>query len=176
MKKLVGILFLVVLPALGASPIPGTQGLNCFEILRVPDGGSAAAANLARHDLICAVDGFRFGVEHQKDLKEEWESSVFVVNYMHRMGVVTLEVYRDGVAHNTTLDGMFDARIVSVFLQIGPTHGRANRMGIQDGDVILGINEIGCPHLIATPMSAETDLDVMIRRDRGAPFSLHDFR
>ena len=75
MKELVGILFLGVLPALGASPIPGTQGLNCFEILRVSEGGPAAAANLAPHDLICAVDGIRFGVEHQKNLKEEWQSS-----------------------------------------------------------------------------------------------------
>ena len=171
--------FLIAFPVLAASPLQGTHGKNCFEVLYVGNPGPGVEANLAFGDLICAVNGMRFGVEHHPTLSEEPDSLNFVVDYIDSVGTATLEVYRDGVIFQTDIDitgpdEVFNVDLMSVFLQIGPTHGRAKRLGIQDGDVMIHIGELGDPHLLLHPISASETTYVTIRRGKGEPFTLQE--
>ena len=173
-----GLFFLVSLYSFGASPIQGTNGLNCFAILGVAEGSAAAAANLAENDLICAVDGIRFGIKDHPELIEETDSSRFFIEYLRQVPTAVFEVYRDGVPFETTLTldhGLkdFAVQMISVFLQLGPTHGRAEKLGLQDGDWIISFPEIGDPHLVDTPLSPLEPLRLVVRRG-GVNFSLKE--
>ena len=179
MRITMALSLLVAFPVLAASPLQGTQGENCIEVLAVPEVGPAARAGLADYDLICAVDGIRFGVEHHPTITKDWESAKFLVDYIDSVGQATLEVYRDGVAHQTDVDvtgsdDRFRVSIWSVFVQLGPTHGRAKRLGIQDGDVIIFIGNGGDPHLLFDPIPLSEKVHVILSRGEGDLISLRE--
>ena len=172
MRIVMGLSLLVAFPVFAASPLQGTQGRNCLEVLDVGEAGPVAKADLMIYDLICAVDGIRFGVEHHPTLSKDWESAQFLMDHIDSVGVATLEVYREGVVYETDVDvtgpdERFKVAIWSVFVQIGPTRGRAKRLGMQDGDVIISIGNVGDPHLLFNPISLSEKVDVTIRRGEG---------